>query len=159
MTEEPMSHATIYTDGSCKKNPGGPGAWAALIVADGTKIQLSGGFRNTTSNRMEMRAAIEALKSLHGSWKVDLYTDSTYLKDGITSWVYRWQRNGWRTYTGKPVKNEDLWRELLKHIGRHQMTWHWVKGHAKNEHNNLVDELAGRVASNVGRRDPEDTIT
>lgn len=138
-----MQHVDIYTDGACSGNPG-PGGWAALVMPnDGDVQKLTGGARQTTNNRMEMRAALEALESLDEPSEVTLYTDSAYLSRAFNEgWLDNWQRNGWRTSSKKPVKNKDLWQQLLEVTDRHDVTWVWVKGHADNEYNNIVDELA-----------------
>jgi ribonuclease HI len=132
---------TIYTDGACSGNPG-PGGWAAILSFKGRERELAGGEAFTTNNRMELRAAIEGLKTLKRECVVDLYTDSQYVRQGITAWMANWKRRGWRTADNKPVKNEDLWRELDEAASRHQVTWHWVKGHANDPTNIRVDELA-----------------
>ena len=139
MTED--GTVDIYTDGACSGNPG-PGGWGALLVFNGHEKELSGGAPDTTNNRMELTAAIEALEGLSRPCKVRLHTDSTYVKDGITSWIHNWKRNGWRTAAKKPVKNADLWRRLDEAIGRHEITWHWVKGHAGHPGNERADALA-----------------
>ncbi|GEO13055.1 ribonuclease HI [Microvirga aerophila] len=132
---------TIYTDGACSGNPG-PGGWGAILSFKGTEKEVSGGEAHTTNNRMEIRAAIEGLNALKRPCIVDLYTDSQYVRQGITSWMSNWKRRGWRTADNKPVKNEDLWRELDEAASRHKVSWHWVKGHADDPINIRVDELA-----------------
>ena len=131
----------IFTDGACKGNPG-PGGWAALLRAGAHERELSGGEALTTNNRMEMTAAIRALQALQAETNVTLWTDSTYVRDGITKWVHGWQRNGWRTADKKPVKNGELWRELLDAAAPHRVDWRWVKGHAGHAENERVDVLA-----------------
>lgn len=132
----------VYTDGGCKPNPG-PGGWGAvLLYPDRDPIELSGGELESTNNRMELTAAIEALRALDGPHRVELFTDSTYLRSGITSWLEGWRRRGWRTGQGEPVKNQDLWQALDEAIGRHEITWQWVRGHAGNTYNELADRLA-----------------
>ncbi len=131
----------IFTDGACRGNPG-PGGWAALIRSGAREKEISGGEPMTTNNRMELIAAIEALKALKRPCVVDLHTDSNYVRDGITKWIHSWQRNGWRTADRKPVKNADLWQQLLDSAERHQIRWHWVKGHSGHPENDRVDELA-----------------
>ena len=131
----------IYTDGACSGNPG-PGGWGVLLRFDGNEKELKGGARETTNNRMEMTAAIEALSALKRRCRVRLHTDSTYLKDGITSWIHNWKRNGWKTAAKKPVKNEDLWRQLDGLLADHEIEWHWVKGHAGHPENERADALA-----------------
>lgn len=132
----------IYTDGSCSPNPG-PGGWGAVIIPEkGKKRELSGKIPNTTNNRMELQAALEALKSLPCSSSVELYTDSTYVQKGITSWIDNWRKRNWLTATKEPVKNRDLWEGLDKGLQQHQVNWFWVKGHAEDLHNERADELA-----------------
>jgi ribonuclease HI len=134
----------IFTDGACSGNPG-PGGWGALLRWKGVDKEMSGGERNATNNRMEMMAAIRALESLKRGMPVDLYTDSTYLRDGITKWLPAWKANGWRTAAKKPVKNQDLWRRLEAALAGHDVSWHWVKGHAGHPENERADELARRA--------------
>lgn len=136
-----MKHITIYTDGACSGNPG-PGGWAAVLLYNGHEKELSGYEPDTTNNRMELRAAIESLKALKSPCTVDLYTDSQYVRRGITEWISGWQARGWKTADKKPVKNQDLWQDLLAALQGHRITWHWVEGHAGNEHNERVDQLA-----------------
>lgn len=132
---------TIYTDGACSGNPG-PGGWGALLQYGGAEKELAGGEAETTNNRMELMAAIKALEALKQSCVVHLYTDSTYVKDGITQWIFGWKKNGWKTAAKKPVKNADLWQLLDTQTRRHQVSWHWVKGHDGDERNERVDVLA-----------------
>lgn len=137
-----MKNVTIYTDGACSGNPG-PGGWAALLQYGGHEKVVSGGEPLTTNNRMELMAAIEALRALKQPCRVTLHTDSAYLHKAFTAgWIQKWQRNGWKTSSKKPVENQDLWRELLKLTERHQVEWVKVKGHADDERNNRVDGLA-----------------
>ncbi|MEM9473077.1 MAG: ribonuclease HI [Pseudomonadota bacterium] len=136
-----MTDVTIYTDGACSGNPG-PGGWGAILVHGETRKELSGGESETTNNRMELQAAIEALNALKRPCKVALYTDSVYVRDGITKWIKGWQRNGWRTAAKKPVKNAELWQELQAALQPHDIDWHWVKGHAGHPENERADELA-----------------
>jgi ribonuclease HI len=131
----------IYTDGACSGNPG-PGGWGAILRYGDADKELSGGAADTTNNRMELTAAIEALEALSRACTVNLYTDSVYLRDGITKWIARWKQNGWRTANKKPVKNEDLWQRLDAAYARHQVSWHWVKGHAGHPENERADALA-----------------
>jgi ribonuclease HI len=131
----------IFTDGACRGNPG-PGGWAALLRTGDKEREISGGEAHTTNNRMELRAAIEALNALKRPCLVELHSDSQYVRDGITRWIHGWQRNGWRTADRKPVKNADLWQELLDAEARHDVKWHWVKGHSGHPENDRVDELA-----------------
>ena len=136
-----MDKVTIYTDGACSGNPG-PGGRGALLIHDKGERELTGGEAQTTNNRMEMTAAIEALKALRRPCRVDLWTDSAYLRDGITKWLRRWKSNGWKTAEKKPVKNADLWQALEAEAARHEVHWHWVKGHAGHEGNERADALA-----------------
>ncbi len=136
-----MTEVTIYTDGACSGNPG-PGGWGAILVHGETRKELSGGDSETTNNRMELQAAIEALNALKRPCKVALYTDSVYVRDGITKWIKGWQRNGWRTAAKKPVKNAELWQALQEALQPHDIDWHWVKGHAGHPENERADELA-----------------
>ncbi len=131
----------IFTDGACSGNPG-PGGWGALIVSPDGETELTGGEAATTNNRMELLAAIEALKSLPDDSAVHLTTDSTYVKDGMTSWIKNWKARGWKTAAKKPVKNVDLWQMLDSQCARHKIEWHWVKGHAGHAGNERADELA-----------------
>jgi len=132
---------TIYTDGACSGNPG-PGGWGAILIYGEHERELSGGKSDTTNNQMELTAAIEALSALKRSCDINLYTDSVYVKDGITKWISKWKDNGWRTAARKPVKNTELWQALDLALERHQVRWHWVKGHAGHPLNERADELA-----------------
>ena len=131
----------IHTDGACSGNPG-PGGWGAILEAGSHHKEIKGGETETTNNRMEMIAAIEALEALKGPSEVDLYTDSNYLRGGITSWIKGWKKNGWRTAARKPVKNVELWQRLEQAEERHTVRWHWVKGHVGHDENERADELA-----------------
>ena len=131
----------IFTDGACSGNPG-PGGWGAVLRWRGRDKELFGADSTTTNNRMELTAAIAALESLKRGARVRLHTDSLYLKDGITRWILRWRANGWRTANRKPVKNEDLWRRLSAALERHEVAWHWVRGHAGHPENERADALA-----------------
>lgn len=131
----------IYTDGACSGNPG-PGGWGALLQYKGKAKELCGGEAETTNNRMELTAAIEAINSLKHRSTVELHTDSTYVKDGITKWMIGWKKNGWKTAARKPVKNKDLWLALDEAILNHQVSWKWVKGHAGDPGNEKADQLA-----------------
>ena len=131
----------IYTDGACSGNPG-PGGWGAILISGSHHKELSGGEAMTTNNRMELTAAIQALASLKKPSDVLLYTDSNYLKDGITKWIHGWKRNGWRTADKKPVKNADLWQQLEAVLAKHKLDWQWVKGHADDALNERADLLA-----------------
>jgi len=132
---------TIYTDGACSGNPG-PGGWGAILIFGDHRKELKGGDAETTNNRMELLAAIEALNALKQPCSVDLHTDSNYLREGITSWIKKWKTNGWRTANKKPVKNIELWQSLEAARERHDVTWHWVKGHDGHPENERADELA-----------------
>ena len=140
----------IYTDGACRGNPG-PGGWGALLSCDGRTRELFGGERETTNNRMELTAAIEALSALKRGCRVELHTDSTYVRQGIMSWLANWKRNGWKTAAKKPVKNADLWRALDAACERHEIEWHWVKGHSGNDGNEAADALANRGIDELPR--------
>ena len=133
----------IYTDGACSGNPG-PGGWGVLILRGADSHEMCGGEAQTTNNRMELTAAIEALEGLAGPSRIRLHTDSTYVRDGITKWIRRWKANGWKTAARKPVKNVDLWRHLDKALGRHEIEWLWVRGHTGNPGNERADALARR---------------
>jgi ribonuclease HI len=133
----------IYTDGACRGNPG-PGGWGAVLVAGDRRKTLYGGARETTNNRMELTAAIEALNALKGRQRVALHTDSRYLMDGISQWLPGWKRRGWQTSARKPVKNQDLWQALDKAASRHDVTWKWVRGHSGHAGNDEADALANR---------------
>ncbi|MEM8980425.1 MAG: ribonuclease HI [Pseudomonadota bacterium] len=141
-----MAELFAYTDGACSGNPG-PGGWGALLIAKaGDEVlkerELSGGEADTTNNRMELLAAIHALEALERPSTLTVVTDSAYVKGGVTEWIHGWKRNGWKTATKKPVKNEDLWHRLDAAQTRHQVTWEWVKGHAGHPENERADELA-----------------
>ena len=138
-----MKSVEIFTDGACSGNPG-PGGWGALLRYNGTEKELCGGEAETTNNRMELTAAIEALSALKRPCTVHVHTDSQYVKGGVTGWIENWKRNGWKTAAKKPVKNEDLWRALDEASKRHDIRWHWVKGHAGHDENEKADELARR---------------
>lgn len=131
----------IHTDGACSGNPG-PGGWGAILESGPHRKELKGGEAQTTNNRMELTAAIEALEALKAPSDVELYTDSNYLRGGITSWIKGWKRNGWRTADKKPVKNGALWQRLEQAEAPHRVDWHWVKGHAGHDENERADELA-----------------
>lgn len=131
----------VYTDGACSGNPG-PGGWGAILQFGDKEKEISGGEKNTTNNRMELMAAISALNTLKRSCPVKVYTDSSYVKDGITKWIHGWKKNGWKTAARKPVKNAELWQQLLDALASHEVEWHWVKGHAGHPENERADELA-----------------
>jgi ribonuclease HI len=139
--QPPKGIVAVWTDGACSGNPG-PGGWGAILRYAGAEKELSGGESPTTNNRMELMAAISALEALKRPCTVDLHTDSEYLRNGITKWIAGWKRNGWRTADKKPVKNVDLWERLESAMERHEIRWHWVKGHAGDEMNERADELA-----------------
>jgi len=138
-----MKSVEIFTDGACRGNPG-PGGWGALLRYNGSERKLYGGERETTNNRMELSAAIEGLKALKESCEVAVTTDSQYVRKGITEWIEGWKRKGWKTANRKPVKNIDLWQALEEQTQRHQIEWHWVKGHSGHPENEIADQLANR---------------
>ena len=140
-----MNQVEIYTDGACKGNPG-PGGWGAVIRSGAHEKEISGGEPLTTNNRMELLAAIRALEALKRPCRVDLYTDSNYVRDGITKWIHGWKRNGWKTADRKPVKNAELWQALVDAASLHQVQWHWVKGHSGHPENERADRLACAAA-------------
>ena len=131
----------IYTDGACSGNPG-KGGWAAIILEDSNQSNISGSENNTTNNRMELMAPIMALKKIKKKSEITIFTDSKYVKDGITDWIKKWKVNNWKSSNKKSVKNKDLWIKLDNACLKHKITWKWVKAHASNKYNNLVDELA-----------------
>ncbi len=133
----------IYTDGACRGNPG-PGGWGVVLIAGKRRKTMHGGEASTTNNRMELTAVIEALNALKGSQQVSLYTDSRYVIDGINGWIDNWKRRGWKTAAKKPVKNQDLWQALDAARARHEVDWHWVKGHSGHPGNEEADALANR---------------
>lgn len=139
-----MTKVRIYTDGACRGNPG-PGGWAALLLAQEKEKEISGAEAHTTNNRMELLAAIRALEALRRPCEVELYTDSQYVRNGMTTWLKDWKRRNWRTADRKPVKNVDLWQELDALVERHRISWHWVRGHTGNEGNERVDRLANEA--------------
>jgi len=136
-----MKKVEVFTDGACRGNPG-PGGWGVLLKYQDHVKELHGAESDTTNNRMELTAAIEALAGLNERCRVDLYTDSTYVKNGITEWLAGWRARGWRTANKKPVKNQDLWMSLAEQVERHDVHWHWVKGHAGHPGNERADALA-----------------
>ena len=136
-----MNEVTIYTDGACSGNPG-KGGWGAILIYPKEEKYISGSKQLTTNNQMELTATIEALKAILKPSNIALYTDSQYVKNGITSWIFNWKKNGWKTANKKPVANKDLWIELDKYVDFHSVNWFWVKGHSGNHYNEIADELA-----------------
>ena len=146
-----MKRVEIYTDGACRGNPG-PGGWGAVLRYNGVEKDLHGGEPDTTNNRMELTAAIRAFEALTEPCQVEIYTDSTYVKDGITRWLDGWVSRDWRTANKKPVKNQDLWKQLVTAIANHDVGWHWVKGHSGHPENERADELANRGIDELGHQ-------
>lgn len=146
-----MKHVEIFTDGACKGNPG-PGGWGAILRMGRHEKELSGGDPDTTNNRMELTAAIEGLNALTEPCAVDLYSDSKYVLDGITKWVHGWKKRGWVNASKKPVRNSDLWHDLIEAAARHRVDWHWVKGHDGHPENERADALASAEAENARAR-------
>ncbi len=148
LTKKDLPHVIIHTDGACRGNPG-PGGWGAILRAqgkhDGKYKKIKGSEEVSTNNRMELTAAIMALRALKKRTLVDLHTDSKYVQQGILEWMEGWKKRAWRTAAKKPVKNKDLWQELDKEAQRHEITWHWIKGHAGHADNELADELANEA--------------
>lgn len=140
-----MKQVEIFTDGACMGNPG-PGGWAALLRYDGNEKEISGHAEHTTNNKMELQAAVEALNALNAPCKVDLYTDSEYVRRGMTEWVKQWKARGWKTADRKPVANRELWEALELAALPHEINWHWVRGHNGHPENERVDELARTAA-------------
>ena len=136
----------IFTDGACSGNPG-PGGWGVILRFRGEQKELAGGERKTTNNRMELMAAIVALEALKRPARVEITTDSTYVKDGITRWIHGWKKNGWKTSAKKPVKNQDLWQRLDQALAPHRVEWHWVRGHVGHPENERADALARQAAA------------
>ena len=153
--ERPRKRVEIFTDGACSGNPG-PGGWAALLRYGPHEKEISGAEAQTTNNRMELVAAIAALEALKEPCEVDLYTDSEYLRKGMTEWIHTWQNNGWRTAGKKPVKNADLWQRLLQAMAPHEVHWHWVRGHAGHAENERVDALARKAMRQLMQAKPKD---
>lgn len=141
MTAEIQKKVIIYTDGACSGNPG-PGGWGAILIYNDKRKEISGFEQDTTNNRMELLAAISALESLKSPCSVALYSDSEYLRQGITRWIHGWKKNGWKNASKKPVKNVDLWQRLETAAERHKVEWHWVKGHSGHPENDRADQLA-----------------
>ncbi|MEY3634164.1 MAG: Ribonuclease [Pseudomonadota bacterium] len=146
-----MKQLEIFTDGACKGNPG-PGGWGAVIRYGKHEKEIAGGDPDTTNNRMELSAAIQALKTLSEPCHVKLHTDSKYVLDGITKWIHGWQRNGWKNASKQPVRNADLWRDLIDAVARHQVEWIWVKGHNGHPENERADRLASDAAEVAAQR-------
>lgn len=147
-----MKKIAVYTDGSCLGNPG-PGGYGALLIYNNHEKALSGGYFNTTNNRMELLAPAVALECLTETCEVDLTTDSQYVKNGINQWIHNWKKNGWRTSDKKPVKNADLWQRLDAAVQKHSVKWHWVKGHSGHPENERCDDLARQAAENPTQDD------
>ena len=145
-----MKHVDIFTDGACKGNPG-PGGWGVLLRMGKHEKEMSGGEPDTTNNRMEMTAVIKALEALIEPCEVIIHTDSRYVIDGMTKWIAGWKRNGWINSSKKPVRNADLWHELIEAAKRHKVEWQWVRGHNGHVENERVDRLASDAASDAGR--------
>lgn len=144
MNDKTLPDVTIYTDGACRGNPG-PGGWGALLKSGRHEKTLNGFESTTTNNRMELMAAIMALRELKRPCRVELYTDSQYVRKGITEWIHSWQKRGWKTAAKQPVKNAELWRELLAEASKHELEWHWVKGHSGHPGNERADTLANEA--------------
>jgi len=136
-----MSKIEIYTDGACSGNPG-PGGWGAVLLYKEHEKRISGGEKDSTNNRMELRAVSEALKTLKKPSELTVYTDSKYVMDGITKWIFSWKKNGWKTANKKPIKNIEFWQDLDAEVARHKIEWIWVKGHSGNRFNEVADQLA-----------------
>jgi ribonuclease HI len=145
-----LKSVEIFTDGACRGNPG-PGGWGVLLRYGDRERELYGGEHDTTNNRMELRAAIEGLRALKEPCRVELTTDSVYVRNGITEWLPNWKKKGWKTAGRKPVKNADLWRELDDQNQRHDVDWHWVKGHSGHRENEIADQLANRGIDELNR--------
>ena len=143
-----MKQVTIYTDGACRGNPG-PGGWGALIKFDSMEKEIFGGKNDTTNNQMELLAAIESLATLKEPCSVELFTDSKYVMDGITQWIKNWKKNNWKTAAKKDVKNKELWQKLDHLISKHQVQWHWVKGHSGDAGNETADLLANKGIDSI----------
>ena len=143
-----MNEITIYTDGACSGNPG-KGGWGAILIYAKEEKYLSGSNQLTTNNQMELTATIEALKAIAKPRNIALYTDSQYVKNGITSWIFNWKKNGWKTANKKPVANKDLWIELDKYVKIHSVNWFWVKGHSGDHYNEIADQLAVNAMNEV----------
>jgi ribonuclease HI len=147
-SKSPQDKIIIYTDGACSGNPG-KGGWGAILMFKEHEKKISGGLKETTNNQMEIRAVIEALKTIKKPNEIIINTDSKYVMDGITKWINGWKKNGWRTADRKPVKNSELWQELDEEVGKHRIEWRWVKGHSGNKYNDIADELARHGISKI----------
>ena len=152
-----MKKVVIHSDGACHGNPG-PGGWAATLAYGPHNRELSGGVPATTNNRMELQAAIEALSALREPCEVEFYTDSEYVKNGVSAWLSNWKRNGWKTKSKKLVKNDDLWRALDSHASKHQVKWHWLKGHAGHAGNERCDQLANAEIAKIKKTFSPETL-
>ena len=150
MTDQPDNLVTIFTDGSCLSNPG-PGGWAAVLRWRDNEKEVVGHEADTTNNRMELKAAIMGLNAVTRAMPIALHTDSRYVMNGVQDWMPHWKANGWKTASKKPVANQDLWEQLDQAVQRHDITWHWVKGHAGNEFNERCDQLARSAAESIAR--------
>ena len=150
MTDQPDNLVTIFTDGSCLSNPG-PGGWAAVLRWRDNEKEIVGHEADTTNNRMELKAAIMGLNAVTRAMPIALHTDSRYVMNGVQDWMPRWKANGWKTASKKPVANQDLWEQLDQAVQRHDITWHWVKGHAGNKFNERCDQLARSAAESIAR--------
>ena len=157
MSTEQTKTVTIYSDGACSGNPG-PGGWGAVLIYGDKRREINGGEVLTTNNRMELMAATQALNALKRACKVDLHTDSEYVRKGITEWIYGWKKNGWKNAKKEPVKNADLWQALDVARARHDIAWHWVKGHAGDVENERADELA-RQGMSPFKKSPKGDMT
>ncbi len=143
-----LPHVKIYTDGACRNNPG-RGGWGALLRYDQHEKELSGTEKDTTNNRMELTAAVKAFEALKQPCRVDFYTDSQYMRRGITEWLKNWKAKGWKTANNKPVKNQDLWRALERVTKKHEVSWHWVRGHGGHRENERADKLARKAITRI----------
>ncbi len=150
MSAEQPDSVDIFTDGACSGNPG-PGGWGVILRWNDNQRELYGGAPDTTNNRMELMAAIQALETLKRPVRATLYTDSTYVKDGITQWIHNWKKKGWKTANRKPVKNVDLWQRLDAAVARHDVEWRWIRGHTGHPENERADELARRGIEEFAR--------
>jgi ribonuclease HI len=152
-----MKHVTLYTDGACEGNPG-PGGWAAILSYKQHVREISGGVPASTNNRMELVAAVEALRSLRERCEVELFTDSQYVRTGISEWLLEWKQRGWKTKERKPIKNLELWRQLDDEAAKHKVIWHWVKGHAGHDFNERCDFLAKQEIETIRQKIPPEKL-